>query len=309
MAPHAISRPTYPAGIGDFQLTECLARNVRFNNLVTDHAHGMNIDQRALAVRTLLHLPRVATRSGRITYPQIIHELRRAATELRDDARAVDHLVPVEKFSLDELIFARMSTAQSNELLSRLHYLRSARPGSFSFALLDPIERRPVTLCSVSPLQWRRVGSHVHALSGISLDRVWDVSRVYSSNVAPSNAISFLLSRVRNTLRRHGIDVGLLTTAVDRNLGFTGASYRAANWHQWMTVQPRPYLYHDRKYVSPRQLRQRFGTSSLTELQIRFPDQRFEQSRVRLLDSMIFCSRITGETEAIPAHQQMRLHR
>ena len=42
----------------------------------------------------------------------------------------------------------------------------------------------------------------------------------------------------------------LLVTAVDPNLGFTGCSYRAANWQQWMTVKARPYLYENGRYVS-----------------------------------------------------------
>jgi hypothetical protein len=135
------------------------------------------------------------------------------------------------------------------------------------------------------------------------------VSRVYSCDAAPPNAISFLLARVRSALRRSGHDIGLLITAVDPNLGFAGSSYRAANWQQWLTVQPRPYLYHERRYATPRQLRHRFGTSNLTELQARNPGQRFEQSRARLLDSLIFCCRLSGETQDVSPQSQHRLHR
>ena len=99
----------------------------------------------------------------------------------------------------------------------------------------------------------------------------------------------------------------LLVTAVDPNLGFTGSSYRAANWQQWMTVRARPYLYENGRYVSPRQLRKRYGTANLGELQAKFPGGRFQQSRVRLLDSMIYCCRVNGATGVVPAQREASL--
>jgi hypothetical protein len=91
-------------------------------------------------------------------------------------------------------------------------------------------------------------------------------------------------------------------------LGFTGSSYRASNWKQWMSVQARPYLYEDGLYASPRQLRERFGTSNISALQANFPEK-FHQSRVKLLDSMIFCFRVNGKTEVLPTAAIRRLHR
>ena len=137
---------------------------------------------------------------------------------------------------------------------------------------------------------------------------VWDVSRVYSVDRAPRNAISYLLSRVRSYLRRNMPSIDLLVTAVDPNLGFTGSSYRAANWQQWMTVRARPYLYDNGRYVTPRQLREKFGTSSLIELQANYPG-RFQQSRVRLLDPMIYCCNVNGETRLSSAQHRRRLNR
>jgi hypothetical protein len=161
----------------------------------------------------------------------------------------------------------------------------------------------------VSPLEWRRVAGRINAQFGIRREQIWDISRVYSCDTAPVNAISYLLARVRAAMRLMEPDAKLLTTVVDPNLGFTGASYRAANWQQWITVSPRPYLYQNSVYVSPRQLRKRFGTSSMTELQERYPGERFEQSRAMLLDSMIFCWRMQSQTEVIPPSFQRRLHR
>lgn len=299
---------------GRMRLSECRSWGPVFSELVSDRAAKTGVAPRALGVRALLHLPRVATYDGWVTRTQVTQELFHSARWLHDDARDARTLIPVSKFALQELLFEPVAPAKAEAIFSSLHYLRSARQGSDNFALLDPVDRLPVSVCSVSPLEWRRVGSYLDTKFldtkfGVSLDRTWDVSRVYSCDVAPPNAISFLLARVRNTLRLRGNGIELLTTAVDPNLGFTGASYRAANWQQWLTVQPRPYLYHERRYASPRQLRLRMGTSNLTELQAKYPGQRFEQSRARLLDSLIFCCRLSGETEAVDPSSQRRLHR
>ena len=95
---------------------------------------------------------------------------------------------------------------------------------------------------------------------------------MYSVDGAPRNAISLLLSKVRTYLRRNFPSADLLVTAVDPNLGFTGSSYRASNWQQWMTVKARPYFYENGRYVTPRQLRERYGTASLIELEAKFPE-------------------------------------
>lgn len=298
-----------PDRSGRLKLSECHSPESVFTELVRDAALKSDADPRALGVRVLLHLPRVATSSGWVTRTQVARELVHSAWRLRDDVQAVRDLVPAGKFSLPELSFGPVEAVQAETIFSRLHYLRSARPGSLNFALLDPVDRLPVSLCSVSPLEWKRVGALTQAQFGIPPEKTWDVSRVYSCPAAPPNAISFLLARVRSSLRRSGFGIELLITVVDPNLGFTGASYRAANWQRWLTVQARPYLYHERRYITPRQLRHRFGTSKLAELRAQYPGQRFEQSRSRLLDSLIFCCRISGETEAVPAESQRRLHR
>ena len=36
---------------------------------------------------------------------------------------------------------------------------------------------------------------------------------------------------------------------------------------------------------------------------------RFQQSKVRLLDSMIYCCSLKGETKVVPAQDRRRLHR
>lgn len=296
--------------IDSLTLSQCRDASSLFAELVGNAARAASVDQRALRVRTLLQLPRVATFSGRVTRAQIERELRHSVRLLRKDTAAAEPMVPQGKFALQELVYAEsFDAATASRLFSSLHYLRSARPGSEYFALLDPIQRRPVTICSVVPLDWKRVGSRIQAQFQIPSENVWDVARVFSCDSAPPNAVSFLLARVRNSLARSGRNIDLLLTAVDPNLGFTGSSYRAANWQKWLTVQPRPYLYLDRRYASPRQLRQRFGTSSLAELRASFPNHNFERSRARLLDSLIFCCHINRGTAPPPPNSDRPLHR
>jgi hypothetical protein len=306
----AAGTPQGASGHLGVHLAECrsLSPKSYFTVLVEETAHRVGVAPRALAVRTLLQLPRVASHKGWISRWRTQRELRLSAERLRSDERAARSYVPFEKFQLHDLIFQEIGSGRALPVLASLHYLRSARPGSRHFALVDPIDGLPVTLCSMSPLEWKCVGSRLWSQFAISPDRAWDVSRVYSVDVAPANAISLLLSRVRKYVRHNRFPIDLLVTAVDPNLGFTGSSYRASNWQQWMSVQARPYLYEDGRYVSPRQLRERFGTSNISALQANFPGK-FHQSKVRLLDSMIFCFRVNGKTEVLPTTEMRRLHR
>ena len=291
-------------------LDECrrLSAASPFRALVRETALRLSVEPRALAVRALLQLPRVATNKGWISRSQAQRELRIRAAQLRGDAWAVRSHLPAEKFPLGELGFEVIDPSRALPLLTSLHYLRSARRDSLYFALLDPMDRLPVSLCSVSPLEWKRVSTQLQAQFAIRQGSAWDVSRVYSVDSAPANAISLLLSRVRIYFRRNFPSADLLITVVDPNLGFTGSSYRASNWQQWMTVKARPYLYENDQHVTPRQLRERYNTASLIELQGRFPG-RFQQSKVRLLDSMIYCCSVNGGTKAVPAQERRRLRR
>jgi hypothetical protein len=279
-----------------------------FRSLVRETARGVGVQPHALAVRVLLHLPRVASLEGWVTRLQAQRELRISAQGLHADIQAVSNQLTSKEFRLRDLIFEEIEASRARPFLKSLHYLRSTRQRSRYFALVDPVDRLPITLCSLSPLEWQRVANQISKQFEISPTRVWEVSRVYSVDAAPRNAISSLLSKVRRRLRRSGHSADLLFTAVDPNLGFTGASYRAANWQHWMSVRARPYMYEDGRYVTPRQLRERFGTSSLVELQVKYPG-RFQQSRARLLDTMIFCGSVNGETKAVPVPERRRLRR
>jgi hypothetical protein len=285
-----------PAGV---TLEQCRQDSPLFVSPLVAAAGAGHVDQRDLRVRALLQLPRVASATGLVTAAQIERELKYAAIQLARDAAAARSSVPREKFALHELRFTdSVDVTAAGTIFGHLHYLRNVRPGCEYFALVDPEHGLPVTICAVAPLEWKRVASWVRAQFDVDPGRVRDVARVFSCSAAPANAVSYLLARVRASLARHDA-ADLLTTVVDTNLGFTGASYRAANWQRWIAIRPRPYLYLDRRYVSPRQLRERFGTANLAELRAANPGHRFEASRARLRDSLIFGCHV-GATRDLP---------
>jgi hypothetical protein len=289
-------------------LEDCRAGDQLFSDLVKSSARRHGVEPRALAVRTLVQLPRVAAHSGRISRRDLDAELRNSAVQLQADQAKVLGLVPTDAYPLEALRFVECEVEDAEAIFGNLHYLRSARPGARNFALVDPIHRRPVTLCSVSPMDWAVVGKQLNRQFGVAVERMWDVSRVYSFDVAPANAISTLLAGVRKEMQKSEPAAELLTTVVDQNLGFTGSSYRAANWQYWMSVRPRPYLYVDGVAVSPRQLGIRYGTQSLAEVRAKY-GVLAEQSRAELADSMIYCCRMRGPTEAVEPGERRRVRR
>jgi hypothetical protein len=183
---------------GDARLTLAACRSYAstFVNLVWDTASRVGVESRTLAVRTLLHLPRIASYAGRVSTWRLQHEVRICAERLRRDARAAKGHVPVGTFLLGDLSFEVLEAARADIVFTSLHYLRSARAGSQNFALVDPISQLPVSLCSVSPLEWKCVGYQICTQFGIPAKRVWEVSRVYSIDGAPAHAISCLVAKV-----------------------------------------------------------------------------------------------------------------
>jgi hypothetical protein len=275
-------------------------------DLVDRIAEEFGVGPRALMVRTRLHLPRLTRSLDRANDHRVRRAIRLCASRLGDETRRAAAHVPVGPFALCDLRFEQIEEERARPLLLNLHYLRTVHPGSLYFGLVEPVGGLPIALCSLSTIEWPRLVGGLSRFFGLRSEEVWDVSRMYSLDDAPANSISFLLARVRNWVRVNRPDVTTFTTVVDPNLGFTGSSYRAANWQQWMTIQARPYLYDNGWFVTPRQLRDRYRTSNFEELK-RLSARRFEKSRMPLSDSLLFGCRLDGVTTVptvIP-----RLHR
>jgi hypothetical protein len=264
------------------------------------------VDRRALAVRTRLHLPRYMDADGTVRYREAIAVAVRNAKRLRKDQRAVRDLIPRREYALEDLEFRQIGE-DAERVFGSLHYLRNARRGSLNFALVDKNTGAPLTLCSASPLEWRRVAEQLKLQFDVPQEAVWDLSRVYSFEGAPPNAVSSLLAQVRKYFRKRG-DVQLLTTAVDPNLGFSGSSYLASNWQLWMTVRARPYLYFKGRYMSLREMWASFpDVRSIDELC--GANRHAKRSTAELKDSLIFCCRIRGATELVEPESRHRILR
>ena len=184
-------------------------------------------------------------------------------------------------------------------VLTSLHYLRSARSGSRYFALVDPVESLP------------GYSLRVPASNGNAWEEKYGHSLLFRRTERGTFRECILLNmrhrmpfrhscRRSRTYLRHNVSIGRSANYRRRpKLGLHRGSYRAANWQQWMTVRARPYLYEDGGYVSPRQFHQRYGTASLVELRAKYADRSFQQSKVRLLDPIIYCCNVTGATKIV----------
>ena len=281
-------------------------------SLETEAAGKFDVTLRDLRPRVRLHLPRIADAAGRMEASRLASEIYRCAAILGDDYTAVEALRPRTSRPVTQLEFRRLEPKMANPIFEHLHYLRSARPGAENFGLVDPEHGLALCLCSVNTIDWSKLARQLSRVAAgrepVKEDAIRDVARVYSFDTAPKYSISRLLAQVRAQLRAEVPAARLLTTVVDPNLDFDGRSYRAAGWTQWATVRARPYLYVDRQYTSPRQLRALYGTSHPVELREKL-GARFTMSRIRLADSIVFCSRTRGKTEDGPDGRVVRMHR
>jgi hypothetical protein len=92
--------------------------------------------------------------------------------------------------------------------------------------------------------------------------------------------MSYLIRAAVERLRQHRRAL-ILVTYVNPNLGFTGATYRAANWTRLAREHGTHYSYVDSVYVTDRQLIARFGTADPFVLRERLGEQ-FQRSLMPL---------------------------
>jgi hypothetical protein len=209
--------------------------------------------KRDMVVQALLHLPRVAAPDGTVELSVAMEEI----TRIRD--RRSHELVPFASMAqrperplaLHELSIGKLDPQQARPVMEHFHYLRSARDDSLTIGAL--YAQRVVALCSVSPLDlpW------IAAALPIAPENVAVLSRVFAFDWAPRNTISYLLSQVEHRIRRLDSDTKVLITYLNPNLGFSGASYRAANWLPLGEEGGTRYAYLDGEYITDRRLRMR----------------------------------------------------
>jgi hypothetical protein len=242
---------------------------------------------RPLFLQALLQLPRIANAIGfasaELTQP-ILTEL---AMELPcSEAWSVAGSVGSSPRSLR---FHSACPDEVREVMERFHYLRSARLDGRVYGLSS--ERgRLVAFCASSPLDVDRLGDllrHEHRVTATA--RV--LSRVFAFDGAPSNTISYLLSRAGRSERRLGTTDWV--TYVNPNMGFTGVSYLASGWHLLGDEPGTTYRYLDNRYTTDRELAVRFGPHD-DDTYSRLLSDRFAKSKMPLAPLRVFSQHLSN---------------
>ena len=242
-----------------------------------------------LRLRLGLHAPRLGPRAGRT---ELIDEARRLAAAARALAAPSLRERPTDASpDVQDALFGDVAEDEARSVNERLHYLRSHRTGSTHLGLRTPASRSLIALATVSRTDEAQLAPMLPA--GVRLDETAMVSRVFAHRWAPRNTISYLLARAERAVARAPAPPRVLLTYVNPNLGFTGASYRAANWSVLGADPTTHYSYVDGDYQSDRQLVTRFGTAQTEALAARL-GRRFQRVSDGLRPLLVFAKRVDG---------------
>ena len=249
--------------------------------LIREVAEKAERPTRALHLQALLHLPQIANSRGEADRDDVRELLHDLAGEL---PVAVSWRVDRPVSSPRDLRFENVPMDVAMPLLLDFHYLRSPRLDGRSYGLYAAGEPRPVAVCVSSPLDVEHLQRMlVHHGRVDAEPRV--MSRVFAFEGAPRNTLSHLLALAAREEARCGVTD--FVTYVNPNMGFTGASYLAANWHLLGDEPGTTYRYLDRRYITDRQLRARFGTVDDAVL-LRQLGERFRRSTMPLRPLLVF---------------------
>lgn len=252
--------------------------------MATCAANRHSVSPHEVLVRLLLHLPRDADADAEVESRIADAESERVAADLASATAAYSswqELPASGEPKVGDLRLTGVSEATARAVLERFHYLSSFRPSSEHLGGLvhDGREDRLVALLSISGLDVPTIAEQPPA--DVAPEDIAVLSRVFAFDWAPHNTLSFLLARASRTLRRRAGAPRLLLTYLNPNLGFTGASYRAANWVLWGREVGTRYAYLDGRYTTDRELQRCFGSADPTTLTARL-GSRFASSRMAL---------------------------
>lgn len=207
--------------------------------------------RRDLLLQALLHLPRIADAGGTVAAAQAVDEIERLRARRAAEFAPLAALAeaPAAAPRLQDLEVRTVERAHAAPILDHFHYLRSARRDSLTIGALH--DGRVAALCCFSPLDLPAVADR------LPVDRPTEamvVSRVFAFDWAPRNVVSYTLARAAAILGETRPDVRLLLTYLNPNMGFSGASYRSANWVPLGIETGTRYAYLDERYVTDREL-------------------------------------------------------
>lgn len=216
-------------------------------------------------VRLLLQLPRDADAHGIVESTVARLECERVARDLAAaTARFADWQAPPTSGlgAVDEIELATVGDTIARVVLERFHYLGSFRPGSehHGGVIRDKGADRLVALLTVSELDVATIAARLPC--DVEAKHAPVLARVFSFDWAPRNTLSFLMARLARALRCRPDPPRLLLTYLNPNVGFSGASYRAANWVHWAREGGTRYAYLDGRYTTDRELQRRFGSAT-----------------------------------------------
>lgn len=212
-----------------------------------------DVSVRALELEALLHLPRLAEAAGVVEVAVAEHEVARLTRRLHGLQEPARPLLrpPMIVPEVSELTFGKVEESLAATVMKRFHYLHSPRRESVHLGSYTSQERLVALVC-VSPLDLGTIAAGLP--HEVAADETLVVSRVFAFDWAPRNAISHLLASVERRLREVRPEIRLLLTYLNPNLGFDGASYRAANWMLFGHEAGTRYGYLDDDYITDREI-------------------------------------------------------
>jgi hypothetical protein len=262
------------------------------------------VGPRALRLQALLHLPRIASLSGTVPAALAAQEIDRLARLSAAEIKPWRQLAaPPRRLprSPRELTVDPAPSEEARVIQEHFHYLRSMRPDTLPFAAC--FDGRVAALASVAPLDVEPISASLPAR--LHAEDVAVVARIFAFDWAPRNTITYLLARVGRVMAEDD-KKQMLLTYLNPNLGFTGASYKAANWTLYAEERGTRYAYLDGNYVTDRKLRERYGTADPARLQDLL-GSRLAFSRMHLrplkLYSLVFDARTRDELASGPPHE------
>jgi hypothetical protein len=212
-----------------------------------------SLSPRALGVESLLHMPRLADSAGAVVCERADAEVARLSRRLHTFYEPVEELLrpPAVAPELADIRVGVVEEPVATTIAKHLHYLHSPRRHGLHLGSYTT-EQRLVAMVSISPLD---IAPIVAVLpSGVRPAEAFVVSRVFAFDWAPRNTISHLLSNVERRLREAHGEIRLLLTYLNPNLGFDGASYRAANWSLFGYEAGTRYGYLGNDYITDREI-------------------------------------------------------
>jgi len=146
---------------------------------------------------------------------------------------------------------------------TEFHYLASPRLDAIHLGLGE--RTAPICLMSFSPFDLE----HLTGLlpDGVRPGSVVVLSRLVTVGDVPRNTWTYAFGRACRWFREYRSDIRMVLTYLDPNLGFKGASYRAANWKLLGEEPKGRYVFVDGVPIANRELIRLYGTARFDYLQ------------------------------------------